>query len=133
MTMHLLGPAYTTTKTSKRKSKLTETKYGKYCQDWLEYNKQMKRLGSKTKTFDEYMTYRAGKSKPKLRGTKMPEYKVSDHRQLYPSQSEIGVAFAKQPNTYTGEKLIGIAMMHKSNLVPVFSQEDAEDISRMRR
>jgi hypothetical protein len=29
--------------------------------------------------------------------------------------------------------LIGIATMHKSNLVPVFSEEDAEAIAKMRR
>ena len=39
-----------------------------------------------------------------------------------------------KPQTYSGkQKLIGIAMMHKSNLVPVFSDKDAKDISRMRR
>lgn len=35
--------------------------------------------------------------------------------------------------TYTGDKLIGIAAMHKSNLVPVFTDESAVDISHMRR
>lgn len=35
---------------------------------------------------------------------------------------------------YSGErKLLGIGMLHKSNLVPVFDQQDAIDISRMRR
>lgn len=34
---------------------------------------------------------------------------------------------------YTGTKLLGIAAMHKSNLVPVFSQEEAEDVATMRR
>jgi hypothetical protein len=34
---------------------------------------------------------------------------------------------------YTGDKLLGIAVMHKSNLVPVFKAEDAIDIARMRR
>lgn len=34
---------------------------------------------------------------------------------------------------YTGDKLLGIAVMHKSNLVPVFKVEDAIDIARMRR
>jgi len=29
--------------------------------------------------------------------------------------------------------LLGIATMHKSNMVPVFSEEDAEQISKMRR
>lgn len=132
MTMHLLGPAYTTTNTKKRKQNDAPS-YSKYAKDWVDYNKQAKRLGYSTKTYDEYVAYRQGRSKPKLRGTKMPEYKVSDHRKLYPSQSEIGVAFAKKPNTYTGDKLLGIATLHKSNMVPVFSQEDAEDISRMRR
>ena len=34
---------------------------------------------------------------------------------------------------YTGTKMIGIAAMHKSNLVPVFAKDNAEDISKMRR
>ena len=39
-----------------------------------------------------------------------------------------------KPQTYSGkQKLIGIAMMHKSNLVPVFSTKDAKEISKMRR
>ena len=36
-------------------------------------------------------------------------------------------------NSYTGEKIKGIGTMHKSNAVPVFSDEQAVDISRMRR
>lgn len=34
---------------------------------------------------------------------------------------------------YTGNNLVGIAVMHKSNLVPVFSQEQAVDTAQMRR
>jgi hypothetical protein len=34
---------------------------------------------------------------------------------------------------YTGDKLIGIAVLHKSCLQPVFSVQDATDIARMRR
>jgi hypothetical protein len=34
---------------------------------------------------------------------------------------------------YTGSKMMGIATMHKSNAVPVFSDEQAKDISNMRR
>lgn len=34
---------------------------------------------------------------------------------------------------YTGTSMLGIATLHKSNAVPVFSQEDAKEISRMRR
>jgi hypothetical protein len=39
----------------------------------------------------------------------------------------------RETNKYTGDKLIGIAMMHKSNLVPVFNPEHAKDVSSMRR
>jgi hypothetical protein len=34
---------------------------------------------------------------------------------------------------YTGDKIIGIGTMHKSNAVPIFSGEQAVDISKMRR
>jgi hypothetical protein len=36
-------------------------------------------------------------------------------------------------NEYTGTKVLGISTLHKSNGVPVFSQQDAIDISKMRR
>jgi len=44
-----------------------------------------------------------------------------------------GVATLAAPKVYTGTKVKGIATMHKSNAVPVFSDEEAIDISRMRR
>jgi len=45
-----------------------------------------------------------------------------------------GIAPKAAVNVYSGErKLLGIATMHKSNMVPVFSKEDAESISKMRR
>jgi hypothetical protein len=39
----------------------------------------------------------------------------------------------KSDTTYTGEKVLGISVLHKSNGVPVFSQEEVIDISKMRR
>ena len=44
-----------------------------------------------------------------------------------------GVGAKPEPKVYTGDRLIGIAVMHKSNLVPVFRREDAEEIANMRR
>jgi hypothetical protein len=44
-----------------------------------------------------------------------------------------GVATKSPEKVYTGTAIKGIATMHKSNAVPVFSQEDAIDISKMRR
>ena len=39
----------------------------------------------------------------------------------------------KENPVYTGTLVKGIATMHKSNAVPVISQQEAEDISKMRR
>lgn len=53
----------------------------------------------------------------------------------YPSVTSTGTHTAekRERDTYTGDKLLGIAMMHKSNLVPIFNPEHAKDISTMRR
>lgn len=45
----------------------------------------------------------------------------------------MGYAAAKPAPVYTGTSMIGIGQMHKSNAVPVFSQEDAVAIASMRR
>jgi hypothetical protein len=47
--------------------------------------------------------------------------------------SNQGTAVMPEPKVYTGSKVKGIATMHKSNAVPVFTDEEAIDISRMRR
>lgn len=44
-----------------------------------------------------------------------------------------GECTKKEPTIYTGSKIIGIATMHKSNLVPIFSDEEAKAVSSMRR
>ena len=45
----------------------------------------------------------------------------------------LGVASLAPAKVYTGTKVMGIATMHKSNAVPVFSDEEAVDIAKMRR
>ena len=44
-----------------------------------------------------------------------------------------GIASTKPIPQYTGTKMLGIGTMHKSNAVPIFSDEEAQDISKMRR
>jgi len=36
-------------------------------------------------------------------------------------------------NVYTGTAMIGIGTLHKSNAVPIFTNEDAKDQANMRR
>jgi len=50
-----------------------------------------------------------------------------------PSKVTAGASTASVTKVYTGTKVKGIATMHKSNAVPVFSDEEAVEISRMRR
>jgi hypothetical protein len=50
-----------------------------------------------------------------------------------PSRVTEGHSTAPVHREYTGDKIIGIATLHKSNAVPVFSQDEAVEISRMRR
>ena len=45
----------------------------------------------------------------------------------------LGNATLAPAKVYTGTKVKGIATMHKSNAVPVFSDEEAVEISKMRR
>lgn len=48
-------------------------------------------------------------------------------------QTPGGTTALAAPKKYTGTLIKGIATMHKSNAVPILNQEEAEDISRMRR
>lgn len=45
----------------------------------------------------------------------------------------VGAVRTKEIPQYTGTKIKGIGTMHKSNAVPIFSDEQAVEISRMRR
>ena len=74
------------------------------------------------------------RKKPELR----PVVQTGTYRREtpdYPSVTSTGVLVAekRERDRYTGDKLLGIGMMHKSNLVPIFSEEHARDVSSMRR
>ena len=44
-----------------------------------------------------------------------------------------GAVNVRMPQRYTGDNIVGIGTMHKSNAVPIFSDQEAKDISSMRR
>jgi len=44
-----------------------------------------------------------------------------------------GIASSKPTMQYTGDKMLGIGTLHKSNAVPVFSNNEAKEMARMRR
>ena len=49
------------------------------------------------------------------------------------SKGGMGNASKVENPQYTGTQVLGVAVMHKSSFVPVFSQEEAIDIANMRR
>jgi hypothetical protein len=48
---------------------------------------------------------------------------------------DTGWVTCARPNdkVYTGTKCKGVGTMHKSNAVPIFTDDEAKDISKMRR
>lgn len=77
------------------------------------------------------------KSKKRQALTSMPH--VTGHERVSPLQDaksvgdQVGNATKSKDKVYTGDKMLGIGQLHKSNSVPVFRQEDAVDIAKMRR
>ena len=144
MTMSMCGPGLTTTSTKKRKqSKRTKNQQATFEQRHREYNKSMKRMGchSQMMTLEEYDLYVRGKYKPKEKKGEFKELVPSPAfqrtQQQYPSAGDgIGNCTKKESPTYSGErKLLGVATMHKSNMVPIWeeSKHEAIEIARMRR
>jgi hypothetical protein len=141
MTMHLVGPYLTTTNYKKRKIKMTRAKEAELDLRWRERNKFLKSMGLPTDTFEQFLDYVHGK---KVRGSKTaiepllrskPVYRETERIPSLPMSTEgMQNACAKrEPNRYTGTLIKGIATMHKSNAVPVINDEQARDISSMRR
>ena len=80
--------------------------------------------------------------KRRTRALKAPalEYKLttpvgrsSGHAIPSRADSVLGPVASKVIPQYTGTKMIGVGTMHKSNAVPIFSNEEAHDIATMRR
>lgn len=148
MTMHL-ARGFTTLNTKKRKAKKRKAD-SHYVEGWRKQNKFYKAKGIELMTLPEYIDYIHGVYKPKgeLRAIQTPWHhtestyrRETKHVPTHTSDNGIGTATKKPSMQYTGERrLVGIAMMHKSNLVPVFADDNdktgskqATEISQMRR
>ena len=67
-------------------------------------------------------------------GYPIPDYSTDPNYPPCSDKIPVGTSNKKELLKYSGErKLLGIATMHKSNMVPVFDKEDAKDIAKMRR
>lgn len=140
MTMHLVK-GMTSLNTRKRKKKLTDNQLKSLEIEWRQYNKRMRKTGchdAQFEEFNDYVAYTRGEYKPKLKGVQDYKPTESYRRETahIPSRGDgIGNGLKKQTNTYTGNEIMGIATMHKSNLVPIRKddKQGAKDIASMRR
>jgi hypothetical protein len=139
--MHLEKPALTTTSTKKRKIKLTKFQQEELERGWKARNNMLKGLGLPKETYEQYLDWVYGRGKKdsnKLVREKLvlnntnPRQVTNNAKSLVTSMSP-DACTKKETPVYTGDKIVGIATMHKSNMVPVFSDKEAEDISKMRR
>ena len=149
MTMHL-AQGLTTLNTRVRKSKPTKAKIAKWQEQHRIHNKEMKRLGLKNQmmSFDDYVLYIHGQLKTKTETVTQtpwhysgPYVRETENIPSYVSKGRFEPCTKKEPMQYTGERrLVGIATMHKSNMVPIFADDDdkngqkqATEIATMRR
>lgn len=80
----------------------------------------------------KYETKTVSKVKPVSVVATKPFVRETKH---YPSLNTYGGNCTKpiHGKVYTGDKMIGIGTLHKSNAVPIFTDEDAKDQASMRR
>lgn len=157
MTMHIVGPALTMNNTRKRQEKITKKKQAELEAGWRERNIRLKEMGLPKETFEQYLdwVYGRGKKTKSEASAKSENYKTStdtytntrttsgnssgsknavkDSTSTKIPDWAKGAVSSKPSQTYTGTKMIGVATMHKSNMVPIFSDEEAEAVARMRR
>jgi hypothetical protein len=129
--MHLVGPHLTTTGKKKGKKKFASAEHARKARELDDAWKDLqKRWGIEA----EDKKRKRALTAPSLSGNyslSIPEGRNTTAH--IKSVDTGGNATLKEPKVYTGTKVKGIATMHKSNAVPVFSDEEAIDISRMRR
>ena len=131
MSMHLEGPWLSTTGKKKGKQKYRSSEHAKKAR---ELDESWKELQKKWEIEAEDKRKKRAMSAPTLSSSyslKIPEGRNTTAH--IPSRDTGGNATLKAPKVYTGTKVKGIATMHKSNAVPVFSDEEAVEISKMRR
>jgi len=139
MTMHLLPPMYSTTgkKRGKQKHRTAESanKARRNAESWQQLLEKYDVKPSKVvveKSRSSRTT--AGKSVAVTRYDWRSRIDPSRLTDSIPSR-DTGVSVAARPadKVYTGDAMLGVSVLHKSNGIPVFRQEDAVDIAKMRR
>ena len=129
MTMHLAHPALSMGGKRKGKVKFRNSAEAQKARqldaDWKELQKKWE------VDADDKKRKRALAAEPLSYTLSAPAGRATSNN--IPSRVTAGGSTAPIHKVYTGNKILGIGTMHKSNAVPIFSDEQAVEISRMRR
>ena len=128
--MHLLPPMYSTTGKKKGKAKFRTA---------AQAQKARMNAESWQALLDKYEIKDAStKVRPTARVATTSGYSPAHDpkrstRHIPSLDTGQGLAARPADKVYTGDAMLGVSVLHKSNGIPVFRQEDAIDISKMRR
>ena len=122
--MHLEGPWLSTTGKKRSKPKFASAEHKRQAEQQAAAWELLKQKHAPKKpVFSKSYT-----------NSKMPKIVIPRGTDHIPSRADTGGIAARAPDkVYTGSAVVGISTLHKSNGVPVFSKEEAIDISKMRR
>ena len=130
MTMHLEGPWLSTTGKRKGKVKFRNAEEARKAREldeqWIALQKKW---GVEA---EEKKRKRAMSAETLSYSLPTPIGRTNTHH-IKSLNSGAGVATLAPAKVYTGDKIKGIGTMHKSNAVPIFSDEEAVAIANMRR
>ena len=128
MTMHLEGPWLSLSGKRKGKVKFRNAEEARKAR---ELAAEWERKQAEWKSMSKPVPKSFKISKPSL----SPSVPVGRESTKIPSLGMwvTGPVNVKQTQKYTGDKILGIGTMHKSNAVPIFNDQQAKDISTMRR
>ena len=133
MTMHLEGPWLTTTGKirSKRRKFASAEAAARDRELRAEWQQRQQEWAKVTPHFAAKPSRAVLLTAPRV----SPQYPPGREPQAIPSRPDTPGAVAARPadKIYTGTKIKGIGTMHKSNAVPIFSDDEAREISSMRR
>ena len=125
MSMHMEGPWLSTTGRRKGKQKWASAEQKRQAELLdAEWQKLKDKYSPKTKLKTGRSSYVP--PKPIRRDAEQPRIPSLD-------TGVKGPVNVRMPMQYTGDKIVGIGTMHKSNAVPIFTDQEAKDISSMRR
>jgi len=131
MTMHLAHPSLSMGGKRKGKIKFRNAeearKHRELESDWHDLQKKWG-VEQDTKKRKRLMA-----AEPLVYKLDTPVGRTNTHHIKSLNTPHYGPVSSKPNPVYTGTKIKGIGTMHKSNAVPVFSDEEAHDIATMRR